>query len=149
MLHSAGKTEYLLLSKKKKNKPGEYEWTTDKAKARDNAEKFFANSEGIDVSGNKLYFTSKMEKSLFILDLDAMTYEVETTESGLFDGQPDQVKRLIDEDGNSMLYFCEEAGSRNGVHARNENGWYFTIFESTEGIGETTGLAFSPNGKYM
>ena len=69
---------------------------------------------------------------------------------GLFDGQPDQMKRLIQDDSDStLLYFCEEGGSKNGVHARDAHGWYFTILESSDWGGETSGLAFSPDGKHM
>jgi secreted PhoX family phosphatase len=87
------------------------------------------------------------------LDLDAKTYEVHSTVSGIFDGMPDQVKRLVHDDENgvqkSLLYFCEEGGVENGVHARDENGWFFTILESDTFNDETTGLAFSPDGKHL
>jgi len=148
MLHTTGETDYLILAPDSNNS-GTFNWTTDMEKAEDNAEKFYQNSEGIDVSGNELFFVSKEQKDLFILDLDAMTYERHSTIYGLFDGQPDQLKRLISDEGNSLLYFCEEGGSRNGVHARDENGWFYTILESSDGIGETTGLAFSPDGRHM
>ena len=34
-------------------------------------------------------------KALFELDLDAGTYTRESTRSGLFDGQPDQLQKII------------------------------------------------------
>jgi len=68
--------------------------------------------------------------------------------SGLFDGMPDQMKRLV-HDEDELLYICEEGGSENGVHARNSRGWFFTILESAQINDETTGLAFSPDNKHM
>jgi sugar lactone lactonase YvrE len=100
----------------------------------------------MDVYRNQLFFTTKERKELFILDLDRETFEKQSTRSGIFDGQPDQVKRIVDD---GLLYFCEEGGVENGVHARDENGWFFTILESDTFNDETTGLAFSPNGKRM
>jgi secreted PhoX family phosphatase len=49
------------------------------------------------------------------------------------------------------LYFCEDGGDACGVHGRDASGRFFTIFQDATGLfsGETTGLAFSPNGKYM
>ncbi|CAJ1959630.1 unnamed protein product [Cylindrotheca closterium] len=135
---------------------GTFFWTTDLRAAKENARRFFRNSEGIDVRDNQLFVVSKVQKELFILDLDAMTYEVHSTVVGLFDGQPDQMKRLISDDGKagtkhdkSLLYFCEEGGRNNGIHARDSSGWYFTVLESDTLDGETSGLAFSPDGKHM
>jgi hypothetical protein len=131
---------------------GTFSWTSVREDGKVNSELHYRNSEGIDGYGNQLFFTSKNQKELFILDLDAMTYEVHSTISGLFYGMPDQVKRLVHNDGNiqkSLLYFCEEGGVQNSVHARDENGWFFTILESDTFSDETTGLAFSPDGKHM
>lgn len=146
MLHGPGTLEYLVLHPNNST----YEWTMDKQWARDNSELYYQHSEGIDVYQNELFFTTKNQKELFVLNLDDMTYESTSTVSGVFDGMPDQVKRLVGDDGNnSLLYFCEEGGVENGVHARDENGWFFTILESDTFNDETTGLDFSPNGKHM
>jgi len=48
-----------------------------------------------------------------------------------------------------LLYFCEDSGSENGIHARDANGWFYTILESDNNSRETTGLAFSPDGTHM
>ena len=154
MLHANGTIDYLLLepTSSEYSNNGTFSWTNDYDLAKENSAQYYRNTEGIDVSGNQLFVVSKVQKELFILDLDAMTYEVHSTVSGLFDGQPDQMKRLINDDGHSpdnLLYFCEESGSKNGVHARDTNGWYFTILESIDWGGETSGLAFSPDGKHM
>jgi hypothetical protein len=82
------------------------------------------------------------------LDLDDFTYTNTTTVSGVFDGSPDQIKRVLNDD-EDILYFTEEGGKSNGVHGRNSDGQFFTILESQDYNSETTGLAFSPNGKYM
>ena len=38
----------------------------------------------------------------------------------------------------------------NGVHARNDKGWFFTVLETGRGfLDEVTGLAFSPDAKHM
>jgi hypothetical protein len=42
-----------------------------------------------------------------------------------------------------LNYFWKDAG----VHARDSTGRFYTIFESPEYNDETTGLAFSPDGK--
>ena len=57
------------------------------------------------------------------------------------------MQRIIDE-SQGLLYFREEGG-REGIHARDRQGWFFTILESTMDTRETTGLAFSPDGKHM
>ena len=146
MLHGSGTMEYLLLNPSKMT----FSWTTDRGSADNNSGLYYRHSEGIDVYKNELFFVCKEQKELFILDLDNMTYEKHSTRKGIFDGQPDQMKRLLTDDGKGdLLYFCEEGGSENGVHARDSHGWFFTILESAELNDETTGLDFSPDGKHM
>jgi hypothetical protein len=142
ILQADGIVDYLLLQPA----TGTFIWTDDKSAAKENAKDFYRNTEGLDVHLNQLFMTSKEQKELFILDLDDMTYQSHSTVYGAFEGQPDQVKRLA-QDG--LLYFCEEGGRENGVHARDENGWFYTILESNELNDETSGLAFSPDGKHM
>jgi sugar lactone lactonase YvrE len=103
---------------------------------------------GIDVLDGQLFFISKEIKSMFILDLDGTTYLKTSTIHGLFDGQPDQVQRIVGS-RSGLLYFTEDGGEYAGVHARNVQGQFFTILESHEYTDETTGLAFSPDGKFM
>lgn len=93
--------------------------------------------------------TAKVDKLLYILDLDTKTFEVSSTQSGAFDSQPDQVARLVGQE--DILYFCEDGGSDCGVHGRNANGKFFTVLQANtaEMHGETTGLAFSPNKMSM
>jgi hypothetical protein len=91
---------------------------------------------------------SKKLKQLFILDLDAGRYTNVTTQQGLFDGQPDQVILINDDEDDGILYFTEEGGKLQGVHGRNSKGQFFTVLEGRYSD-ETTGLAFSPNGMFM
>jgi hypothetical protein len=117
-----------------------------------------ANAEGIDVVGNILLFVSKADKTLFELDLDAGTFTRTSTQSGAFNNQPDQLEILMNgdvdsdgmiEDDDYICYFCEDGGSDCGVHASDASGKYFTILEGIGYNTETTGLAFSPDAKYM
>lgn len=111
---------------------------------------FQPNTEGIDIVGGELMFVSKKRKSLFILDLDHETYHNISTKSGLFNGQPDQLERIfeVQSQTNQLTYFTEE-GSVSGIHARTPDGKFMTILESVNHSDETTGLSFSPNGKFM
>jgi hypothetical protein len=126
---------------------GTYEWTADRQEARANAARNFPNTEGIDRVGNKLYFVSKEFKRLFILDLDDQTYTAESTKSGAFDGEPDQVQNILS-DSRELLFFTEDGGVRPGIHARDRDGRFFSILESpTYSDDESTGLAFSPDAR--
>ena len=157
LLHGDGTLDYLLLepySTSNANLGGTFRWTTNFKLAQSNAKSYYQYTEGIDVYDGELFVVSKLQKELFILDLDAQTYKVFSTVSGVFDGTPDQLKRVVHGDGEdpskTLLYFCEEDGTENGVHARDENGWFFTILESGLTLDdEATGLAFSPDGKHM
>ena len=88
-----------------------------------------------------------------ILNLRTQTYTYKSTAGGAFNEQPDQVARLIENHSNSILYFCEDGGKGDnspGVFGRTTNGKYFDIFRGTfPNVDETTGLAFSPNGRHM
>ena len=154
-LHGEGETTYLRLVPNSEH-GGIYEWVANKTLASNNANTFYPNAEGIDVHGRELYFVSKEIKTLFVLNLDSMQYTSHTTRRGLFDGQPDQIVRVLGNDINNgkeeeLLYFTEDGGQLAGVHARNRNGHYFTILESDGSItnDETTGLAFSPDHRFM
>jgi hypothetical protein len=111
-----------------------------------------------DIRKGILYMTCKADKQLYILDLDAQSYVVSSTVSGAFDGQPDQVARLLESDTtsgnaveNDILYFCEDTDTRSGVHGRDANGRYYSILQGELGAvdGETTGVAFAPGNKFM
>jgi len=118
MLTTTGTPHWLVLSPSddtRSSTSGTFQWTTIRNDADDNAYAYYRSSEGIDIRSGMLYFTTKHWKDLFILDLDTMAYTRSSTTSGAFDGEPDQIKRILAEDDNrDMLYFCEEAASDNG-----------------------------------
>jgi hypothetical protein len=147
ILYGNGTLNYLVLHPKSEF-DGNYEWVSNITEGRQSAHLQFPNAEGIDVSGNELFFVSKRYASLYILDLDSNTYRKQTTKRGLFEGNPDTLMRIVGAD-NEILYFTEDGGQYAGVHGRNGKGQYYTILESHEYADETTGLAFSPDAKHM
>lgn len=149
MLHGAGLLEYLVMVPTPPfNKSGTYKWTSDIMAARSSALAYYQNTEGIDVHENEMFVISKSQKEMIIFDLDGDTYKTKSTVRGLFDGQPDQVQRIVSAE-DSLLYFTEEGGVDAGVHARDSSGRFFTILESPKYIDETTGLDFSPDWKHL
>ena len=110
MLHGNGSFEYLVLNPREDTEDttetqGTYHWTTSKPAGEFSARRFFRNSEGIDVSGKRLFFVSKRRHDMIVLDLDEATYASFSTTNGMFDGQPDQIKYVIGE--KDILYFTE------------------------------------------
>jgi hypothetical protein len=105
----------------------------------------------LDIRNGTLYMTCKREKYLFILDLDKLTYIKSSTVSGAFNGEPDQVARLLDNADEDILYFCEDTNALAGVHGRDANGKYYTILQgAADGlVSETSGLAFGPGNMVM
>jgi hypothetical protein len=133
---------------------GTYVWTTSLNQGRASASSYHVQGEGIDVRNGELFYTTKSSRYLFIIDLDNGTFVRSSTESGAFDNQPDQVARVLDfADGTTdgILYFCEDGGNDCGVHGRDAEGRFFTILQGAGSNfgGETTGLAFSPDGMFM
>lgn len=156
LLHSTAagvKYEYFkVISFDETTGDGTYEWTDNLEEGRASAVLYHTKGEGIDIREGKLYYTTKVYKHLFIIDLDNFTFNRSSTKSGAFDNQPDQVARILDTDGSdSILYFCEDGGNDCGVHGRSAQGEFFTILKDADSTygGETTGLAFSPDGKFM
>jgi Bacterial protein of unknown function (DUF839) len=155
--------EYLVLDYNTTNS-GTFSWHKNKFLARTYARDSLSGLEGIDIRDGMLFMTAKLQKKLFILDLDQETFRETSTVSGAFDGEPDQVARMIGTAENSstaMLYFCEDRTLDQldcGVHARDSKGNYYTILQTdtdpnTNGgvdmTGETSGLAFSPDNMFM
>jgi len=148
MLHEEGVVDYLFVLPNEELTGGVFEWVNDLEAAKNNARTYYPQSEGIDIQNGKMYVVCKKIQQLFVFDLDEMTFHNVSTVSGLFDGDPDQMQRILGEEGG-LLYFTEENGAATGVHARDEFGRFFTIFESPVLADETTGLSFSPDGKHM
>lgn len=149
MLHVNGTIDYLVVYPNENMAGGTIEWVDDIQLAKNNARSFYPQTEGIDVYDGTMYVACKGIRQLFMFDLDTLTYSNHSTVSGLFDGSPDQMKRILDDNPSDLLYFTEEGGVDAGIHARDEEGRYFTILESPAYIDETTGLAFSPDGKHL
>jgi len=125
---------------------GTFSWRTNKEEATPSR---YPNAEGIDVVDGILFFVSKRDKTLFELDLDKGTFVRTSTRSGAFNLQPDQLK-AINGGADNMIYFCEDGGSASDIHGRNTlNQQYYTIVTGDGYSSETSGLAFSPDGKYM
>jgi hypothetical protein len=148
MLHGAGVTDFLMISPNATNDGGTFIWTNDIEAAKNNARSYYPQTEGIDAYGPQLFFVCKRIQQLFILDLDEGTYSNRTTVNGLLDGKPDSIARVLG-DTRDLLYFTEEGGVDSGIHARDHLGRFYTVFESPEYPDETTGLSFSPDGKFM
>ena len=85
-----------------------------------------------------------------------------STVSGALNNQPDQIATLVGHNSHpaaggeshdasgALLYFCEDGGQDNGVHARDARGAFYTILDGYPAHrSETTGLAFSPDHKHM
>eukprot|EP00977_Amphora_coffeiformis_P029470 scaffold40950_cov199-Amphora_coffeaeformis.AAC.2 len=124
---------------------GTFTWVTNKNAA---TPRLYPNAEGIDVVDGILFFVSKADRTLFELDLDALTFRRTSTVSGAFNLQPDQLKAIVD-DPNELIYFCEDGGQGCDIHGRDNRGQYFTIIRGTDYNSETSGLGFSPDAKYM
>ncbi len=150
-LHTDGDMSYLRITDDKN-----FEWTKNLSAARKSAYAYYQNSEGISFYNGKLYFTAKSTQKMFALDLESLTYKLETTGlnfqgKGSFNANPDQVIT-----GNKRFLYLTESGGKNpGVYCRDMNtGKYMTIFEAIDGDGrylndETVGIAFSPDRRRM
>jgi hypothetical protein len=151
VLTTMGQLHYLVLSPDTLgSNVGTFSWTTSRSVGDANASAYYPGSEGIDIRNGFLYFTAKSNRHLFVLDLDNLTYVRSSTISGAFDGSPDQIKSILgDNPDEDLLYFCEESGDDNGIHARDSDGNYYSIISGPGISSETTGLAFSPDKKRM
>ena len=131
-------------------------WTTNKMQAQTSQSTYYPNVEGIDFYNGHLYFVSKALKKIFLLDVDKGKYTSFLTNDwgkpmpggGFFNDEPDQIVRNGD-----YLYFTEDGGPTVGVYATHKlTGAKYAVFEAISHLysnDETTGLAFSPNGKKM
>jgi hypothetical protein len=148
MLHGAGATDYLMIFPNATNNGGTFQWTNDLNAAKYNARSYYPQTEGIDVFGSQMFLVCKNIRQLFTINLDDGTYSNRTTISGLFDGKPDAMQRILG-DSRDLLYFTEEGGVDAGVHARDHLGRFYTILESPVYKDETSGLSFSPDGRFL
>ena len=149
MLTEGGLTEYLELTPNAAvNKTsGTFRWSNEIMLARANAARNYPETQGLDVNGSTLSFVCQGVRTLFQLNLDDGTYTASSTNSGLMDGEPNEV-RYVEGSSGTLLYMTETNGRRGGVHARNEAGEFYTVLEGSYQP-ETAGFALSPNGKHM
>lgn len=150
MLHGPGQLDYLVLTPnlKKGKRSGTYGWEPSVHKARRNARDTYPASEGIDRHDNFLYIACKRERMLYVLDLNSNKYVRYSLQNALFDGEPDQVTRIL-KDNKDIMYFNEDLGKVSGIHGRKKNGQMFTVLEGPGWSNEVTGLSFSPSGHRM
>lgn len=132
-----------------------FTWTSDIAKGRRSAYYNYPNTEGIDFANGRLYFVSKLYKTLYILDLTKNTYDIEFTNEGAllddtgFANSPDHVVTRGD-----LIFMTEDGGASPGLFARNvTSGDYYTILEAWDenvyNDDEACGLAFSPDRRRL
>jgi hypothetical protein len=130
---------------------GTFRWSTDLQEGRNSAISYFRASEGIAIRNGILAFVSKTQKELFLLDLDKFTYTSVGTETntltggGRFDAQPDHV---IYESKSGVIIFSEDGGDTPGMFGY-DGSKYFSYFESNFVGDEVTGIAFSPDRKFL
>jgi hypothetical protein len=148
LLDDNGTKDYLVLNLDSSEESGTFYWTTDIREARENAISNYPKTEGMDRRGSELIFICKGIRMMYTLQLDEGTFRRSSTVSGLFEGEPDQIQRLT-HSPTDLLCFTEDDSRRSGVHARDASARFFTILESRILPGETTGLSFSPDGRFM
>ena len=72
------------------------------------------------------YVACKGDNQFFMVDLDNLIYTNHATVSGLFDGSPDEIVHILDDNPSDLFYFAKNGGVDAGVHARDEQERYFT-----------------------
>lgn len=109
---------------------GTYSWSTSRTPA--SGDQAYPNAEGIDVKGNDLYFVTKGQRRLYIVDLAGNTWRsgetIQSTSGSTF--SPDQVARITGSNSpNDILYFCEDGSGNQDIHARglDTNGDYVSL----------------------
>lgn len=149
-LHDGGTISYLYFID-----DHSFDWTLSIDTGRRSAQWYYPNTEGISYNNRTLYFVSKELQTLFTLDLVQMTYQREVTGGlhllgrGSFNSQPDQIFLGANK---RFLYFTEDGGSTPGLFARDEGGFYYTIFQGIDGVyddDETVGVALTADRKRL
>jgi hypothetical protein len=100
-----------------------------------------------------MFLVCKIIRQLFTINLDDGTCSNRTTISGLFDGKPDAMQRILGPAHARrflrLVMFTEQGGVDAGVHARDYLGRFYAILESPVYKDETSGLSFSPDGRFL
>lgn len=148
MLHGGGELDYLELLPNSST----FKWTSSLETGRLSADMYFRNLEGCVFHDGILYLAAKRESELFRLDLDQGTYTSQSTTSanivggGKFTDRPDQITER-----NGLLYMTEDGGKTPGVYVY-DGTRFRTLIEAIDDRfngDETTGVAFSPDGKSL
>jgi hypothetical protein len=146
LLHgTSGTLDYLEFVSNQK-----FRWTTSLSKGRASAKANYPNSEGIAIHDGKLHFVSKVNKQLFTLDLDQLTYTVVSTKTsalpggGTFGDQPDH---LISTNSGTLI-LSEDGGTTPGLFTY-DGSKFLSYFESNYNNDEVVGIAFSPDHKFL
>jgi Bacterial protein of unknown function (DUF839) len=145
MLHAGGTLDYLQFLPGKK-----FQWTGSLSTGRQSANDYFKNAEGIAHRDGMLKFVSKERREMFRLDLDRMTYTVTSTSTsglpggGRFEGEPDHLLATVD----GIMYMTEDGGATPGVFIY-DGSKYVALLESDYSGDETTGVAFSPDRRFL
>lgn len=135
------------------NPSGTYSWSNSRIPGY--WDQAYPSAEGIDVKGDELYFVTKGQKRLYIVDLTSDTWistgTIQSDTGETF--SPDQISRITRSNSpDDLLYFAEDGSGTADIHARgmDQNGEYrfFTIIQGYSTT-ETSGLTFSPDNKYM
>lgn len=107
-----GRNDYLLLSGGPNGwTSGTFSWTLNRRAAERNANDYYWYNEGLAIVDRVMYFTSKTERRLYILDLQRGTYTSQSTQAGpqrdgSLEDQPDQIAHLY-RGSEDIVYFCE------------------------------------------
>lgn len=149
---NSGSTDFILFHPTNPEDPahlrGTFSYTTNFTLAMENSYDWAKACEGIECVNGICYMVCKREKYLFIMDMKAETFTRESTMTGAFEGQPDQIRVILD-DTEGLLYFCEDGTNLGGVHARTPGGKYLSIIDGPGYDTETTGLDFTEDGMTM
>jgi len=120
---------------------GTFEWVATKELANPS---LYRNGEGMVIRDGTLVFTAKVDRLVFFLDLKKKTYAQYTTKCGDFTQEPDQIAML-----GKTLYFANDGTFPCGVYGFHKKGGFYKIVSSQDYNTETSGIAFSPDNKYM
>jgi hypothetical protein len=164
VLSTIGEMKYLVLEPDNgDNTEGTFKWTTSLSEGRKSADSYHSYAEGIVFINSSLYFVCKQDRFMFTLNMQTGRFQRSSTMAQMFGGSPDQIivpSSSSSTRGNSsthsnIMYFTEDPDDDNkdqkgGIHGMDLNTQKrFTLIESEREIGETAGMAFSPDGRFL
>lgn len=131
---NSGTHEFLKLSPDTKS----FEWVANKEDANP---ELYKGSEGLHIQDGILTFVTVVDKLIFRLDMEAMTY---TSKNLPFPQEPDNIRQLGD-----TMYICTDGDHEpnDGVWGWDANGAYKVVYEENHNY--PAGVSFSPDGTRM